>query len=338
MRLRSHDDATPDHVRESVDDGVSIAEFPTTMVAAEASHAAGLAVLMGAPNVVRGGSHSGNIAAVDLARENCLDVLSSDYVPGALMLAAFMLPELAEEVTPAGSDPHGHRRRRRRPRISMDRGEIVAGKRGRPGAGAAPRRNAGGEGRLAARPEGQLMAGTLVLVVGPSGAGKDTLIGAAKVALAGDSRFVFPRRSVTRPSIATIEDHDSVTAEQFALRKANGAYALSWDAHGLSYGLPASLADDLAAGRVVVSNGSRAMVGAAQQKFPGTVVLLVEASADVRARRLSGRGRESAAEVSERLAREVPDVPAGAVRIDNSGSLADGSARFVAALRVIAGI
>jgi alpha-D-ribose 1-methylphosphonate 5-triphosphate diphosphatase len=86
-------------VSESVADGVSIAEFPTTMVAAEASHAAGLAVLMGAPNVVRGGSHSGNIAAADLAREGCLDVLSSDYVPGALIHAAFQLPEIAGNIS-----------------------------------------------------------------------------------------------------------------------------------------------------------------------------------------------------------------------------------------------
>ncbi len=99
IAFASHDDATDAHVAESVADGVSIAEFPTTLIAAEHSHKAGLAVLMGAPNVVRGGSHSGNIAAVDLAREGCLDVLSSDYVPGALMLAAFQLPALTGNVT-----------------------------------------------------------------------------------------------------------------------------------------------------------------------------------------------------------------------------------------------
>jgi len=181
------------------------------------------------------------------------------------------------------------------------------------------------------------MAGTLVLVVGPSGAGKDTLIAAAKTALAGDERFVFPRRVVTRDSVAALEDHDSVSEEDFARRERNGAYALSWRAHGLSYGLPASLVADLAAGRVVVSNGSRAMIGAAQERFPGTKVLLIEASPEVRARRLAGRGRESAAEIAERLAREVPNVPPGAVRIDNSGPLEAGSGRFVAALRAIAG-
>ncbi len=100
IAFASHDDATVEQVAESIADGVAIAEFPTTMHAARASHAAGLAVLMGAPNVVRGGSHSGNIAAAELAREGCLDVLSSDYVPAALLLAAFMLPTLTDVSLP----------------------------------------------------------------------------------------------------------------------------------------------------------------------------------------------------------------------------------------------
>jgi ribose 1,5-bisphosphokinase len=178
----------------------------------------------------------------------------------------------------------------------------------------------------------------LVLVVGPSGAGKDTLINAAKSALAGDARFVFPRRVVTRRAVAALEDHDSVTPEDFALRQANGAYALSWEAHGLRYGLPASIKDDIAAGRVVVMNGSRAMVGTARDTFPGTVVILVEASPEVRAQRLAGRGRETAAEVGERLKREVrADIP-NAIRVDNSGAVAAGISRFLAALRALPAI
>lgn len=128
IAFASHDDATDAHVAESVADGVSIAEFPTTMIAAEHSHQAGLAVLMGAPNVVRGGSHSGNIAAVDLAKEGCLDVLSSDYVPGALILAAFQLPALAGNVTL----PEAIRMVSATPAKAAkldDRGEIVIGKR-----------------------------------------------------------------------------------------------------------------------------------------------------------------------------------------------------------------
>lgn len=92
-RLASHDDATEEHVAEAVADGVAIAEFPTTVAAARASHEAGLKVLMGAPNVVLGGSQSGNVSALDLAREGVLDILSSDYVPGALVAGAFRLAE-----------------------------------------------------------------------------------------------------------------------------------------------------------------------------------------------------------------------------------------------------
>ncbi len=93
LALASHDDATLDHVEESAGYGMAIAEFPTTFEAAEASHARGLKVLMGAPNIVRGGSHSGNIAAADLARRGVLDILSSDYYPASLLQAALGLAE-----------------------------------------------------------------------------------------------------------------------------------------------------------------------------------------------------------------------------------------------------
>lgn len=179
--------------------------------------------------------------------------------------------------------------------------------------------------------------GTLVLVVGPSGAGKDTLIAAAREALRDDPRYAFPRRVVTRQAVAALEDHDSVTAEEFALRERHGAYALAWEAHGLRYGLPASLVDDLEAGRIVVVNASRAMTGAAAEKFPGTRVLLVDAAPEVRASRLAGRGRETASDIAERLGREVAAPLPGAIRIDNSGALADGIASFLAALRGLTG-
>jgi alpha-D-ribose 1-methylphosphonate 5-triphosphate diphosphatase len=99
--LASHDDTTLDHVEESIADGVVIAEFPTTSEAAEASHAAGVAVLMGAPNLVRGGSHSGNVSAEALARQGLLDIVSSDYVPSSLMQAAFELPSRVPGVSRA---------------------------------------------------------------------------------------------------------------------------------------------------------------------------------------------------------------------------------------------
>ncbi|WP_319495837.1 alpha-D-ribose 1-methylphosphonate 5-triphosphate diphosphatase [uncultured Cohaesibacter sp.] len=97
--LASHDDATIAHVEESVRHDVHVAEFPTTIEAARASHQAGLAVLMGAPNIVRGGSHSGNIAASDLVDLGVLDILSSDYIPFSLVQAVFRLADQDQKLS-----------------------------------------------------------------------------------------------------------------------------------------------------------------------------------------------------------------------------------------------
>lgn len=171
---------------------------------------------------------------------------------------------------------------------------------------------------------------TLVLVVGPSGAGKDTLIAAARDRLADDHRFVFPRRLVTREAVAALEDHDTISWDDFR----NGAFALSWEAHGLGYALPLSIDDDLEAGRTVVANVSRRVISPAAKKYPDTVVLFITADPGVRARRLAARGRESDADIAARLAREVDGVPAGirSVTIDNSTSLDKALATFLAAL------
>jgi alpha-D-ribose 1-methylphosphonate 5-triphosphate diphosphatase len=99
IRLASHDDATPGHVDEALRDGMVIAEFPTTVDAARASHQGGLSVLMGAPNVVRGKSHSGNVSARDLGQMGVLDILSSDYVPGSLLYGALLLASSGETIT-----------------------------------------------------------------------------------------------------------------------------------------------------------------------------------------------------------------------------------------------
>ncbi|MBX9454392.1 MAG: alpha-D-ribose 1-methylphosphonate 5-triphosphate diphosphatase [Mesorhizobium sp.] len=128
VTLASHDDATLDHVGEALDDGVRLAEFPTSLDAARASHDAGMSVLMGAPNIVRGGSHSGNIAARDLAEAGLLDVLSSDYVPSSLLHGAFKLAEDVETI----SLPQALALVTRRPAETVglsDRGEIAPGKR-----------------------------------------------------------------------------------------------------------------------------------------------------------------------------------------------------------------
>jgi len=98
ISLASHDDATAEHVDEAVSDGVIIAEFPTTFEAAKASHDNGIKVLMGGPNVVRGGSHSGNISARELAKAGVLDIISSDYVPSSLLHAALLLEQVIDGI------------------------------------------------------------------------------------------------------------------------------------------------------------------------------------------------------------------------------------------------
>jgi ribose 1,5-bisphosphokinase len=176
--------------------------------------------------------------------------------------------------------------------------------------------------------------GALALVVGPSGAGKDTLIGRARDTLAADTRFVFPRRIVTREAVAELEDHDTVEPEQFQKQKLRGDYALDWQAHGLHYALPASIDAAMIGGRVVVANVSRAVVARALEKYRHCHIILVTARPEVRAARLGARGRETAPEIAARLLREGAEVPAGVlpVIIDNSGPLDVSLRGFLGAL------
>lgn len=127
IAMASHDDATVEHVEESIRFGVQLAEFPTTLEAARASHAAGLGVLMGAPNVVRGQSHSGNVAAQTLLENRCLDILSSDYVPASLLQAAFMLTTVTSQSISVPSAIATVTRNPARLMKLADRGEIVTG-------------------------------------------------------------------------------------------------------------------------------------------------------------------------------------------------------------------
>lgn len=128
LPIASHDDATLEHVREAVANGMTIAEFPTTREAAEASSEAGLAVLVGAPNLVLGGSHSGNIAALDLLRSGHADILSSDYVPASLMEGVFKLAGLDAGISLPGAVRLASRTPARAVGLD-DRGEIAASKR-----------------------------------------------------------------------------------------------------------------------------------------------------------------------------------------------------------------
>ncbi len=165
----------------------------------------------------------------------------------------------------------------------------------------------------------------LVLVVGPSGAGKDTLLEAARQALANDPRFRFARRVITRPANAGGEAHEAVSEEEFARRD----FALRWQAHGLHYGIPR---EELEGASVIVANVSRTIIAEAAQRFPLRVIE-VTAPADVLASRLASRRREDAADVAARLSRNIAIPAEVAVEtVMNDGSLEEGTARFLAAL------
>ena len=180
------------------------------------------------------------------------------------------------------------------------------------------------------------MNGTFVAVVGPSGVGKDSLIGFARERLEASGVIHVVRRVVTRLADGGSEDHDSMDEASFAAAERDGAFALTWDAHGLRYGLPRALDDDLAAGRVVVANLSRAMIPALLELYPDAVVVAVSADRDVIERRLAGRGRETAASIQQRIERRVADrLPASTVRLDNSGALDVAGMQFVRLLEDI---
>lgn len=182
-------------------------------------------------------------------------------------------------------------------------------------------------------------AGVLVLVVGPSGAGKDALMEGARGALAGDRGFRFARRLITRPALAGAEDHDSCDEAGFAAARACGEIAMSWAAHGLHYGIPARELAGIARGQVVIANISRGAIGAAEALAERVVVVEITAPAAILAKRLAARGRESEAEIAARLAREAPLTTGRAElrRIVNDRSIAEGASELLGLLRALAG-
>ncbi|ADZ68855.1 phosphonate metabolism protein/1,5-bisphosphokinase (PRPP-forming) PhnN [Polymorphum gilvum] len=182
--------------------------------------------------------------------------------------------------------------------------------------------------------DGRIGPGRLVLVVGPSGAGKDTLMTALRAHLAGDPRYMFARRLITRTPDAAAEDHDTLSSEDFERLVAAGDVGLAWRAHGLGYVLPRTIDATILAGGTVIANGSRGVLSQAFTKYADVRVLLVTAPRSVLAERLAARGRESREEIERRLDRadlDLPDVPHVA-RVDNTGTIADGVARMIAAL------
>lgn len=182
-----------------------------------------------------------------------------------------------------------------------------------------------------------LERGVLVLVVGPSGVGKDTLIEGARALLAGDPGIVFVRREITRPAEAGGEDHVPVSPADFAAQRAGGGYLLAWEANGHGYGAPILYKDDLAAGRTVVLNASRTVLDDARARLAPIRVAAITAAPDALRARLTARGRETPDEIEARVARAAAlavDGPDVAV-ITNDGPAEAGAAALAALIRSV---
>lgn len=179
--------------------------------------------------------------------------------------------------------------------------------------------------------EEPLGPGVFIPVIGPSGAGKDSLIAHARQHLDSRPGFLFARRIVTRPSSPDAEDHDTLGSAAFAEAEATGAFALTWRSHGLAYGIPASIDGTIQDGGVVVANVSRGVVAAIRQRYRNTLPVLITVSRDVLAARLATRGRETADEIASRIRRndEYGALDADCHVVDNSGPLEHAAARFI---------
>ena len=170
----------------------------------------------------------------------------------------------------------------------------------------------------------------LVLVVGASGVGKDSVLDGARAAFRADPRVVFVQRVITRPAGSGGEDHIAATQDEFTALRDVRAFSIHWPANGLAYGLPRRMDDDLAAGCVVVANVSRQVLGEARRRYPGLTVCEVTASTGMLRLRLMARARETPAEIEARLARAgAPLAGPDVVTLANDSDLADAVARFV---------
>jgi len=168
--------------------------------------------------------------------------------------------------------------------------------------------------------------GRLILVVGPSGAGKDTLLGLAKAACAEDSGIVYPRRVITREASSS-EDNEEVSAGTFEAALARNEYAMHWDAHGHRYALSRAIDDDIRAGRTVVANVSRTVISAMRRAYANVTVVSITAPTNVLAERLAMRGRASDGKIEHRLHRTVDEATAAPDVTINNTSSADYHAR-----------
>jgi ribose 1,5-bisphosphokinase len=174
--------------------------------------------------------------------------------------------------------------------------------------------------------------GRLILVVGPSGAGKDTLIGLVRAACADDGKIAFPRRVVTREA-STFEDNEQLSGEAFRQALACGEFAVHWQAHGHGYALRRAIEDDVRAGRTVVANVSRTVVEAMRCVYANVVVVSITAPKEVLEQRLAARARSSDGEIGQRLQRSVDEATAPDVTIVNVGSVEDHARELIRIVR-----
>ncbi len=179
---------------------------------------------------------------------------------------------------------------------------------------------------------GKIGPGLLVLVVGPIGAGKDTLLGLAQAACAEDVSIVFPRRVVTREASSS-EDNEQMSVDVFQQALAQGKFAMNWEAHGHRYALHRAIDDDIRAGRTIVANVSRTVVGEMRRAYADVVVVSITAPADVLATRLAMRARGSDGNIEHRLARAVNDDPEPDVTIVNISSAEFHARQLVRAIK-----
>jgi ribose 1,5-bisphosphokinase len=184
-------------------------------------------------------------------------------------------------------------------------------------------------------PDRPIGPGRLILVVGPSGAGKDTLLGLARAACAEDRSVVFPRRVVTRQASA-FEDNEQVSFEMFRQAQACGAFAVHWVAHGHGYGLTRAIDDELRAGCTVVANVSRTVIDAVRRAYANVTVISITAPPEILGARLAARARDSDGQIGQRLDRLVNDPAAVPdLTIVNVGRAEDHARELV---RIIKGI
>lgn len=182
-------------------------------------------------------------------------------------------------------------------------------------------------------------SGTLFYVVGPSGVGKDSILNLLRAAQ-GNEKIIFLHRYITRPANAGNENHIALTPLEFEKRKTAGLFAMSWESHGLSYGLGTELNDYLAKGYHVIMNGSRGYLPEALNLNPDLHVILIQADKTILAERLRARGRETEAEIQERLERAEAfkvEAPKRTI-IENNGTLEEAVEQFISVLREVVAV